>query len=109
MGFKKNMCLILFLFSINLISGCTSNEVLNQDSTVKDLSNDIESTEVFAEQLTSLDVNYLSNDSFKFKTNIEESYNGLKIIHFSDLHYKKVITEKRVINLIKEINKGGIR
>ena len=48
MGFKKNMCLILFLFSINLISGCTSNEVLNQDSTVKDLSNDIESTEVFA-------------------------------------------------------------
>lgn len=75
MGFKKNMCLILFLFSINLISGCTSNEVLNQDSTVKDLSNDIESTEVFAEQLTSLDVNYLSNDSFKFKTNLEEDYN----------------------------------
>lgn len=36
---------------------------------------------------------------------ISTSYNGLKIIHFSDLHYKKVITEKRVKDLIKEINK----
>lgn len=33
------------------------------------------------------------------------SYNGLKIVHFSDLHYKKVITQKRVKQLIKEINK----
>lgn len=36
---------------------------------------------------------------------ISNSYNGLKIIHFTDLHYKKVITEKRVKNLVKEINK----
>ena len=36
---------------------------------------------------------------------INSSYNGLKIIHFSDLHYKKVITEKRIKNLVKEINK----
>ena len=36
---------------------------------------------------------------------ISESYNGLKIVHFTDLHYKKVITEKRVEELIKEINK----
>ncbi|MBP3930469.1 MAG: hypothetical protein J6D47_13010, partial [Peptostreptococcaceae bacterium] len=75
MSFKKNICLILFSFAINLLSGCTSNEVLNQDYTVKDSSTDIESTEIFAEQLTSLDINYLSNDSFKFKTNLEEDYN----------------------------------
>ncbi len=37
--------------------------------------------------------------------NIKESYNGLKIVHFSDLHYKKVITNKRVKDLIQEINK----
>lgn len=37
--------------------------------------------------------------------NIKESYNGLKIVHFSDLHYNKVITNKRVKQLIKEINK----
>ena len=49
--------------------------------------------------------NGLKTNEIALKTNIEESYNGLKIIHFSDLHYKKVITEKRVINLIKEINK----
>ncbi len=37
--------------------------------------------------------------------NIEESYNGLKIIHFSDLHYKKVITDKKITKIRKEINK----
>jgi len=37
-------------------------------------------------------------------TNILESYDGLKIVHFSDLHYKKIITEDRVKHLIKEIN-----
>ena len=37
-------------------------------------------------------------------TNIYESYNGLKIVHFSDLHYKKIITEEQVEKLVKEIN-----
>ena len=37
-------------------------------------------------------------------TNIVESYDGLKIVHFSDLHYQKIITEDRVKKLIKEIN-----
>lgn len=48
---------------------------------------------------TSLKINELT-----INTNILESYDGLKIIHFSDLHYKKIITEDRVKNLIKEIN-----
>lgn len=39
------------------------------------------------------------------KTNILESYDGLKIVHFTDLHYKKIIDEKMVKNLIQEINK----
>ena len=42
---------------------------------------------------------------FVIKTNIQESYDGLKIVHFTDLHYKKIITENRVKKLIKEINK----
>lgn len=37
-------------------------------------------------------------------TNINNSYNGLKIVHFTDLHYKKIITEDRVKDLIKNIN-----
>jgi len=37
--------------------------------------------------------------------NIDNSYYGIKIVHFSDLHYKKVITEQRVKDLVKEINK----
>ena len=36
---------------------------------------------------------------------ISNSYNGLKIVAFSDIHYKKVITNKRVKELINEINK----
>ena len=38
-------------------------------------------------------------------SDITESYDGLKIVHFSDLHYKKVITEKRVKYLVDSINK----
>ena len=49
---------------------------------------------------TSLKVNEIL-----INTNIKESYDGLKIVHFTDLHYKKIITEDRVKELIKEINK----
>lgn len=47
----------------------------------------------------------LKTNEITISTNITESYDGLKIIHFSDLHYKKVITEKRITELIKAINK----
>ena len=47
----------------------------------------------------------LKTNEISINTNINTSYDGLKVIHFSDLHYKKVITEKRVKELIKEINK----
>ena len=46
----------------------------------------------------------LKTNEIVINTNILESYDGLKIVHFTDLHYKKVITEERVKNLIKEIN-----
>lgn len=49
---------------------------------------------------TSLKVNEIL-----INTNIKESYDGLKIVHFTDLHYKKIITEERVKELVKEINK----
>lgn len=38
-------------------------------------------------------------------TNILESYDGLKIVHFTDLHYKKIVDEDMVKKLVKEINK----
>ena len=48
----------------------------------------------------------LKTNEISYSTkSISNSYNGLKIIHFSDLHYKKVITNKRVKQLINEINK----
>lgn len=46
----------------------------------------------------------LKTNEIVVNTNILESYDGLKIVHFTDLHYKKVITEERVKELIKEIN-----
>ena len=48
----------------------------------------------------------LITNEIALKEQIPESYKGLKIIHFSDLHYKKVITEKRVKDLIQEINRN---
>lgn len=48
---------------------------------------------------------YLNIKEIVVNTNIEKSFDGLKIIHFTDLHYKKIITEDRVKELIKEINK----
>lgn len=48
---------------------------------------------------TSLKINEIVVDA-----NINNSYNGLKIVHFTDLHYKKIITENRVKDLIKNIN-----
>ena len=48
---------------------------------------------------TSLNINEIV-----INTNINDSYNGLKIVHFTDIHYKKIITEDRVKDLIKKIN-----
>lgn len=36
--------------------------------------------------------------------NIPTSFDGLKIVHFSDLHYTRVITKERVKNIVDEIN-----
>ena len=47
----------------------------------------------------------LKTNEIMEKTNILESYDGIKIVHITDIHYKKVITEKRINLLIKEINK----
>ena len=47
----------------------------------------------------------LETNEISIKTNLNDNFNGLKIIQFSDLHYKKVITEKRIKELINEINK----
>ena len=48
----------------------------------------------------------LKTNEIIINDNIPENYNGLKIIHFADIHYKKVITENDIKNLIKEINKN---
>ena len=38
-------------------------------------------------------------------SNIPVSYDGLKIVYFTDIHYTRVITNKRVKELIDEINR----
>ena len=39
-----------------------------------------------------------------YSSNITNDYDGLKIVHFSDLHYKRNITNKKVDEIIEEIN-----
>ena len=46
----------------------------------------------------------LSINEIVINNQIPNNYNGLKIIHFTDLHYKKIITETRVKDLINNIN-----
>ena len=36
--------------------------------------------------------------------NIPNDFDGLKIVHFSDLHYNRAINIKKVKNIVKEIN-----
>lgn len=37
-------------------------------------------------------------------TNLDSSFDGLKIVHFTDMHYTRVITNTRVKELVEEIN-----
>lgn len=36
--------------------------------------------------------------------NIEKNFNGIKIVHFSDIHYGTTIKEKEMQNIVKKIN-----
>ena len=46
----------------------------------------------------------ITNEIVINDSNIPTSYDGLKIVHFSDLHYTRIITKERVNKLIEEIN-----
>ena len=37
-------------------------------------------------------------------TDINDDFDGLKIVHFSDLHYKRIITQNRINEIVDEIN-----
>ncbi len=46
----------------------------------------------------------LETHEIAVNTDIIESFNGLKVVQFSDLHYKRIITENQVKKVIQEIN-----
>ena len=46
----------------------------------------------------------ITNEIVINNNNVPTSYDGLKIVHFSDLHYTRVITKERVNDIVKEIN-----
>lgn len=48
----------------------------------------------------------LNTNEFIIQNDNFINFDGLKIIHFSDLHYKKIITENTVKELVTEINKN---
>ena len=52
-----------------------------------------------------LGIKGLKTNEILIQDTIPQSFDGLKIVHFADIHYKKVITEKQVSNLVKEINR----
>ena len=46
----------------------------------------------------------LITKEYKIETNIDNSFDGLKIVHFSDLHYLRITNKQITKNIIKEIN-----
>ena len=46
----------------------------------------------------------LITKEYKIETNIDNSFDGLKIVHFSDLHYLRITNQETTKNIIKEIN-----
>lgn len=39
-----------------------------------------------------------------YSKNVSNDFDGMKIVHFSDIHYKKNITKKKINKIIEEIN-----
>ena len=49
--------------------------------------------------------NKLETHEYRVDTpTLDESYNGLKIVHFSDLHYLRNLNENKLDKIIDEIN-----
>lgn len=46
----------------------------------------------------------LITKEYKIEANIDNSFDGLKIVHFSDLHYLRITNKETTKNIIKEIN-----
>lgn len=46
----------------------------------------------------------LITKEYNIRANIDESFNGLKIVHFSDLHYLRVTNSDKLKHIVKEIN-----
>lgn len=46
----------------------------------------------------------LITKEYSINTNIDESFNGLKIVHFSDLHYLRVANKEKLKQVVEEIN-----
>lgn len=46
----------------------------------------------------------LITKEYNINANIDESFDGLKIIHFSDLHYLRMMNKENLKNIIDEIN-----
>ena len=59
--------------------------------------------------LTFLYARYIATSGLKtneivINTSIDNDFDGLKIVHFSDLHYKRIITKDRINDIVNEIN-----
>ena len=46
----------------------------------------------------------LITKEYNIRANIDESFNGLKIVHFSDLHYLRVTNSDKLKQVVEEIN-----
>lgn len=63
-------------------------------------------TFIFLFYINFISIKLLDVNEYKVESNkISDTFDGLKIVHFSDIHYGTTINEKELENIVKKINK----
>lgn len=47
---------------------------------------------------------FITKEKTIYNKNLPTNFDGLKIVHFSDIHYKRAINEQKIKNIVEEIN-----
>lgn len=47
---------------------------------------------------------FITNEIVIHDKNVPSTYDGIKIVHFSDIHYKRAIGDQKITSIIEEIN-----
>ena len=47
---------------------------------------------------------FITKEHTIYSNSITDGFDGLKVVHFSDIHYNRAITSKKIDSIVEEIN-----